>query len=206
MENSGPRTGDSGYHRRSDVVESGFEQKAAAGSLAANHKGGLFAANLLGLPVERQMKTIRQQSLQHQPEVWCGGRTDTFATDIRGSRTDPIWAIDLIFENVIRPCDARFQRHTAHAEAARRSLDILAQHGFAATPFGGIGLDGRHIESGGGGAVWARTLRQQERRQAWFAAWLLEGRAGSCNISGGTFTSGGAISDVRWNRDVQCIQ
>ena len=80
------------------------------------------------------MKTIRQQSLQHQREVWCGGGTGSLRHDIVGSRTDPIWAIDLIFENVIPRCDARFQRHAAHAEAAQRSLDILTQHGFAAAP------------------------------------------------------------------------
>ena len=44
------------------------------------------------------MKTIRQQSLQHQPELWFGGRTASLRHDIVGSRTDPIWAVDLIFD------------------------------------------------------------------------------------------------------------
>src|SRR5258708_40199135 len=113
--------------------------------------------------MQRELETIGQQGLEHQPQLCFRSRAGGPRHDVESLHAKPAWPADLALRNVVGPADAGFQADIPHGQVGGSGFDTFAPTAFPA--FGGQSVwpDGSYFESRAR-FLWRGVLSRQGKR------------------------------------------
>ena len=114
--------------------------------------------------MEGELEALRQERLEHEPELVDGGGARSLSHDVIVFGGGPGGCCELVVPQAVGPPDAGSQTDIAHGQAAWRAVDGFAGAAFAAGIGAGVGFDRSDFECRLGEREACRSDREESER------------------------------------------